>query len=214
MTKLLKKIPPLARFNDLLKRYQEVNRIRKRINNCKFGLNIVVGSGKRYEEGWIPTDIDTLNLLKESDWQQFFEPNSIDAILAEHVWEHLSENDSIVAARNCFKYLKNGGYLRIAVPDGFHPDTEYINHVKPPEAGVGVEGHENLYTYKSLQKVFQKVGFRVTLLEYFDEHGNFHFSEWNPSQGKINRSKRFDRRNTEGKLKYTSIIIDAVKKDT
>lgn len=40
-----------------------------------------------------------------------------DAFVAEHVWEHLSLSDAHVAARNCQRYLRPGGRLRIAVPD-------------------------------------------------------------------------------------------------
>ncbi len=37
--------------------------------------------------------------------------------MAEHVWEHLSLSDAHVAARNCQRYLRPGGRLRLAVPD-------------------------------------------------------------------------------------------------
>ncbi|MDP2641179.1 MAG: hypothetical protein Q8P39_01390, partial [Candidatus Yanofskybacteria bacterium] len=72
-------------------------------------------------------------------------------------------------------------------------------------------GHKVLYTYKTLAQVFQKAGFRVDLLEYFDEQGTFHFKEWHPGEGMIFRSSKFDRRNKGEKLNYTSIILDAWK---
>ena len=58
---------------------------------------------------------------------------------------------------------------------------------------------------------FEKEGFKVNLLEYFDQEGKFHFLEWDPAEGNIIRSKRFDERNQDGNLRYTSIILDAYK---
>jgi hypothetical protein len=68
-----------------------------------------------------------------------------------------------------------------------------------------------LYTYSTFKSIFEVVGFSVVLYEYFDERGTFHYNEWDPEDGKINRSKRFDERNNGGELKYTSIIMDAKK---
>ena len=56
-----------------------------------------------------------------------------------------------------------------------------------------------------------KVGFKVELLEYWDEDGNFHFKNWTNKHGKVKRSKRYDSRNSDGQLNYTSLIIDAIK---
>ena len=65
--------------------------------------------------------------------------------------------------------------------------------------------------HKSLSKIFISVDFEVSLVEYFDENGEFIEEKWNASVGFIERSKHFDSRNTSDKLNYTSIILDAVK---
>lgn len=173
--------------------------------------NIVVGSSRVFEPGWIPTDLHTLNLLKPGRWKFFVRPNSVDAILAEHVWEHLSLEDGKQAAKTCYTYLKKGAHARIAVPDGLHPDKEYINYVKPGGTGPGADDHKVLYTYATFKQIFEEAGFRVQLLEYFDESGKFVYNEWNREEGFIHRSKRYDERNQGGELKYTSIILDAIK---
>jgi predicted SAM-dependent methyltransferase len=172
---------------------------------------IILGAGYTASSGWSLTDIDTLNILKESDWKIYFKQNSIDALLAEHVWEHMTASDGLQASRLCFKFLKKDGYLRIAVPDGFHPDLAYIESVKPNGTGVGAHDHKVLFTYKTLDALLQNAGFKLLLLEYFDEMGNFHQSDWDPARGFILRSARFDSRNRDGPLKYTSLIIDAIK---
>jgi predicted SAM-dependent methyltransferase len=48
-------------------------------------------------------------------------------------------------------------------------------------------------------------------LEYFDERGKFHFKDWHPDKGMIIRSIRFDPRNRNGSMIYSSLIVDAVK---
>jgi predicted SAM-dependent methyltransferase len=174
-------------------------------------VRIIVGAAEDSYEGWIGTDKAVLNLLRETDWAYQFKSNPVDAILAEHVWEHLDFSAAIVAALNCFKYLKPGGYMRVAVPDGLHPDHEYIDRVKPGGTGVGSDDHHVLYTYRTLKTVFELVGFEILLLEYFDERGMFHYLDWSPADGMIRRSKRFDGRNCTHELAYTSIILDARK---
>jgi predicted SAM-dependent methyltransferase len=150
-------------------------------------------------------------MLKDEDWKAFFRENTINAIVGEHVWEHLSKENGLIAFKNCFRYLKPGGYLRIAVPDGFHPKKEYIEFVKPGGTGNGAEDHKILYNYQSMSESLYLAGFKVKLLEYFDEGGHFHAASWNPEDGFIKRSKRFDPRNVNGELNYTSLIVDAVK---
>lgn len=179
-----------------------------RVLDCK----IVVGAGGIYDGDWIPSDQNVLDLLNLKHWQRFFSENEISAILAEHVWEHLDNKSATDAARNCHAYLKPGGYLRVAVPDGFHPDPVYIDAVKPGGNGAGADDHKILYNYRSLSHIFESVGFTVKLLEYFDEKGVFHFVDWDPAAGKIYRSRRFDQRNCNGKLNYTSVVLDAYKK--
>jgi predicted SAM-dependent methyltransferase len=172
---------------------------------------VVIGAAGVFDPGWIPSDIPYLDITNEGHWSRYFSPGSIDALLAEHVWEHLTAADARSAARNCLRFLKPGGYLRVAVPDGFHPDSGYRERVKPGGTGAGADDHKVLYTHASLTALFEEAGFEVELLEYFDAHGNFHDRPWDPAHGKIVRSRRFDERNTGGRLSYTSVVLDARK---
>jgi predicted SAM-dependent methyltransferase len=174
---------------------------------------IVIGASSTFDPGWIPTEIEALNILRQADWERFFQPGSIDAMLAEHVWEHLTEAEALQAATLCFRYLKPGGYIRVAVPDGNNPDPEYLGWVKPGGSGAGADDHKILYTYRTLKHLFRRAGFEIRLYEFFDKTGCFHYAEWAAEDGLIHRSKRFDKRNRGGKLRYTSIVLDAVKKD-
>lgn len=196
-------------FNKIYSAYK-IQKDKYNLKRIKGPIKLVVGSGSIFEEGWIPTDINILNLLNPKQWSNYFSVASIDSILAEHVWEHLTEEDGIIAARTCYKYLKVDGYLRVAVPDGFHPNNDYINYVKPQGYGSGADDHKVLFNYQTFKRIFETAGFKINLYEYFDENGEFHFNEWKAEDGKIYRSKRFDERNIDA-LNYTSIILDAVK---
>ena len=175
-------------------------------------LRIVVGASNMFQDGWVPTDINNLNISIKEDWMELFKENSIDAILAEHVWEHLTLEDSYLAIKNCYHFLRPNGHIRIAVPDGFHPSAEYIESVKPGGTGYGAVDHKVLYNYKTLSEILSGAGFRVDLVEYFDEFGNFHCKELQPEEmGLISRSSKYDERNKDGLLNYTSLIIDGWK---
>jgi predicted SAM-dependent methyltransferase len=175
-------------------------------------LRIVIGASGHFDPGWTPTDVHLLNLLEPDGWAKYLAESSVDAMLAEHVWEHLSVDDGITAAKTCHRFLRPGGYLRTAVPDGLHPDNTYIDWVKPGGVGIGSDDHRVLYTHQTFAAVFTAAGFEVRLLEYWDNRRQFHYTNWDPQQGKIERSRRFDDRNSDGQLHYTSLILDAVKK--
>jgi predicted SAM-dependent methyltransferase len=170
-----------------------------------------IGSGGINEDGWWASDINELNITKDADWKRLLLYLKLDNIMAEHVWEHLTDKDTELANNNCFKYLKKNGVMRLAVPDGFHPDKSYIDYVKPGGNGAGADDHKILYNYKTMKQRLEEVGFKVNLLEYWDEFGNFHFIDWSDEGGRIKRSRRYDSRNINGVLGYTSLIIDAVK---
>lgn len=174
---------------------------------------LVVGSSERADAGWIPTEQEYLDLTLPHTWQRFLAPDSLDAILAEHVWEHLTEPEAQLAAANCFRYLKPGGYLRVAVPDGYHPSPEYQSWVKvggalPSQIG---NDHHVLYTYRTLREHFEAAGFAVTLYEFYDETGIFHCRDFDVAKGKIWRSRRFGSMSANGAIRDTSVILDAVK---
>jgi predicted SAM-dependent methyltransferase len=197
----------LRRFRDSLREARDVRR--RKASFRRTPLKIVVGAAHIFQDDWIPTEKSFLNLLVPQDWERYFPTQKIDAILAEHVWEHLTPAEGLTAARICRRYLKPGGYLRIAVPDGNSPNREYIDYVKPMGTGAGADDHKILYDHEILSGMLVEAGFQVRLLEYFDANKRFVFNEWNPDDGLIHRSMRFDERNKNGTLSYTSLIVDA-----
>ena len=177
-------------------------------------MKVVLGAGNTSYDGWISTQETELNLLKPADFERMFSKEKPKAFLAEHVWEHMTLEEGYLAAKNCFSYLADGGYMRVAVPDKNFRNEWYQNMVK-----VGGNGdvnhpaftHKIVYDYRLLSQVFLSAGFEVELLEWCDETGQFHYKYWNEADGKIGRSLRFDTRNENGKIGMVSIILDAKK---
>jgi predicted SAM-dependent methyltransferase len=197
-----------------------MNSVRKTINfvrlasqNLKYTLarKVIIGAANTSYPGWLVTDKFLLDITNRDTFTRFWQPNLVWRFLAEHVWEHLTEEEAKKANANCFEFLKVGGRLRIAVPDGFHPDPKYIESVEPGGSGLGSDDHKILYNYKSLSNSLERHGFKVEFLEYWDERGQFHYQKWLSKDGHIVRSKRYDPRNQDGSLTYTSLIIDAIK---
>lgn len=172
---------------------------------------LVIGADQTSFNDWLISDIESLNLLSKSDWRSLFGDVRLNCILAEHVWEHLTEEQGKLAAKHCYEQLKKGGILRVAVPDGNHPNPEYIQQVTVGGTGHSAHDHKELYTIERFSNVFKEAGFVIKPLEYFDSEGKFHHHHWNENDGYIRRSLRNDRRNKDGNPNYTSIILDAIK---
>lgn len=177
-------------------------------------MRVILGAGSTTMPGWVATRQDQLDVLNPADFQALLGDELADAFLAEHVWEHMIMEDGIRAAANCFAHLKPGGYMRVAVPDANFRNEAYQQMVQiggPGDPDHPAASHKIVYDYRTLAEVFTSVGFEVRLLEYCDEQGDFHYSSWNPADGMIGRSYRFDTRNQGEQLGMVSVIIDAYK---
>ena len=186
--------------------------IQIRLRKCRGGqLRLIIGSSGTYHAGWISTEESWLDISNSSDWEKYFAPGEIDAIVAEHVFEHIEVSLIQQSLHNIYKYLRPGGYVRIAVPDGYHPSEKYIRQVMPGGTGPGAMDHKSLFTHTSLAAPLTQTGFELIFLEYFDINRKFHKHSWNPKDGLIHRSLEFDKRNLFGTNNYSSIIVDATK---
>ena len=177
-------------------------------------MKIIIGAGNTSYTGWLSTQENELNILNRTDFEKQFKEESVDAMLAEHIWEHMTEQEGIQAAKNCYAFLKSGGYIRCAVPDKNFRNEWYQNTVKiggPGPIDHPAYTHKIVYDYQTFKTVFENAGFEVEILEYCDEQGLFHYKYWNEADGMIGRSFRFDTRNSNGSLGMVSIILDAKK---
>lgn len=59
-----------------------------------------------------------------------FEDDSVDVFYSSHFFEHLFKNDASRLIRECFKALRKGGLIRIAVPDLAYAVKQYKEGAK------------------------------------------------------------------------------------
>ncbi len=178
-------------------------------------LNVILGAGADSYEGWIATDYPFFDITSAAHWEYFFGNKLADKFLSEHVLEHITYKQVEDSLALCSRYLKPGGTYRIAVPDAFNTDMDYVEWSKP---GIISDDHKIFWDHGSLCKVIERHGFRVELLEYFTYDGVFHSKEYTYENGYIRRSKSKGFLYTakkDGKdivlPAFTSLIIDAYK---
>lgn len=177
-------------------------------------MKVIIGAGNQNWSGWTATHQDQVDLLRRDTWEEWFGACRADALLCEHVFEHLTEQEARNASKICFDFLKPGGFLRVAVPDGYFPNEEYQNTVKiggPGPTDHPAADHKSVFNYKTLTKVLRSAGFSVDVLEYCDEGGRFHYNQWDWSSAPVYRSLLSDHRNSADELGFVSLIIDATK---
>jgi predicted SAM-dependent methyltransferase len=199
-------------------------------------IRVIVGATKSDISDWISFDQAWLDILEENQWRMYFRPSTIHNIVAEHVWEHLTPTEATEATKLCFRFLKPKGRLRIAVPDTLHV-SRYLRDLVGKEGSLShYHQHKVDYNYRTLEKLLRACGFQTTLLDWWDEEGNFHSDYSNDGEGYIMRSflnwpkipsvyddpaeyDRFlkgvpqDKREyvKEKRIKHTSLIIDGIK---
>ena len=193
-------------YKQLMRKRQQWN-LRREIKTAT-PLRVMLGAGPTRVDGWVQTDKEILDVTSPDDWSTLFAPDSIDSLLSEHMLEHLSEEEARIALTESYRYLKPKGLFRLAVPDGYRRDPTYVKEVAPP-----ADGHKMLYNVDTLTALLEGAGFTTTPLEYFDAQEQFHAIVWDPKDGMIQRSVRFDTQQDFQRdgLFYTSLIIDARK---
>lgn len=125
---------------------------------------------KIFPKPFINVDIrnDTLaDVFCDVKTLECFENESVDLIYASHLFEHFDKQESQLALTNWNRVLKNGGLLRLAVPD-FEAIIEYYQETKNLSSLqsflYGSQKHEYDYHYicydfALLKSTLEKNGF-------------------------------------------------------
>ncbi len=170
-----------------------------------------LGCGGQTPEGWINVDyawgakiakvpiinrfgltnlkwdkkIKLYNLQKKFPW----ESDSIDVIYSSHTLEHFTRKDGFRFLKECHRVLKNGGIIRILVPDLKAFTLEYINGkmradlfienllVLYPESKNFINKifipfisspHKCMYDTQTLIDILESIGFKAMEKKGFD----------------------------------------------
>lgn len=175
---------------------------------------IIVGAAETRQRGWFSTNEQWLDITKEADWNRiFYKENSISNIVAEHVVEHLTREEAIIALKLMNRYLIKGGQVRIAVPDGYNPSVEYIQHVKVGGIGDDADDHKQLLNVDTLSGLLHLAGFDTSHVEGYTKEGNLVEKRWDATEGFVLRSRQNDvAKSWQFPDAATSLIVDAVKR--
>lgn len=208
---------------------KEARELRKRIqaqDKISGAVRIAIGTGPGVPEfgNFIATDLPIFDVLNTTRLSALLQESTVEAIFASHVWEHFSYSQAILALQNVRCLMKDNAVARIGVPDAQHPDEEY--HMKKAREGFPDKmfratyrdsfyaGHRALWTEEKFAVAASMTGLNARPLEWWSagsvQERRFCFSTYNDIEnGRINRSLRYDKRNTkENPFAYTSLIVD------
>ena len=117
------------------------------------------------------------------------------------------------ALRNIVNHLIMGGRIRIAVPDGYNPNQDYIENVCISGIGDDAKDHKQLLNVQKLTDMMIQSGFDVEHIEGYQSDGQLIKKDWSSVNGFIRRSRKNKPDNSWNfPDASTSLILDGVKK--
>ena len=191
-------------------------------------VKVAIGEGGRGRDekfpDWLSSDRNEMDAFSLPHWALLAKVSGgVTALFAEHVLEHFTPVEVYFAASMAFLTLKPGGRFRVAVPDAYNPDPNYIRYIRigGVPGGMGAS-HQVLWTKDTLPEIFESAGFEIVLHEFFDLQGTFHNHEddsveqidkWGFVQRSARGMQELKRLNLMkvGNANWTSLYFDAVK---
>jgi predicted SAM-dependent methyltransferase len=179
-------------------------------------IKIILGAAETYREGWYSSNENWLDITNPTHWKNVMQGKQllIHAV-AEHVFEHLTYAECQIALKHISNAMQFGGRLRIAVPDGYNPNTDYIRHVGINGIGDDASDHKQLLNVDVLTTLLTEAGFKATPIEWYDKGGTLHTPAYAQADGFIQRSRVNAPLNYKDVWAFpdseTSLIIDGIK---
>lgn len=95
----------------------------------KDAMNLHIGCGEVYFDGWVNIDKDSEKADKKHDARKRlpYKDNSVDFIYNEHFIEHITVEEAVKILIDFYRVLKPEGVLRIATPDLDYLIEKYIS---------------------------------------------------------------------------------------
>ena len=194
----------------ICRRYCRLYQVRTR-HFFRLPIRIIIGASSTRDSGWISTEQDFFDLTDQDTMSRFLWKSKVDAYLLEHVLEHLSVDDSVLALSLLANTLKPDGYIRIAVPDGNHPDDVHLRYV-----GIdGPDDHKHLWRVGDFERISANLGLKLTALEYCDELHIRRKIQQLDDRGLITRrflNLNSDHSNWQSSIGPSSLIVDLHQK--
>jgi len=137
-------------------------------------MKLHLGCGDKILDGFINIDvrdIEGVDIVSDITKLETFDDNSVDLIYCSHVLEHFGRNVYKKVLENWYKKIKDGGVLRISVPN-FESIVEYYNTYRDirPLLGLlyGGQTYEQNYHYcawdfNSISEDLKEIGFKEVI---------------------------------------------------
>lgn len=137
-------------------------------------MKLDLGSGHIRLKGWKRVDLDPEAdphyKLPIQGLEKHFKPNSIDALRAYHVLEHISPRECFSTIKSWWKILKYGCTIHIEVPDCLYAIEAFVDgKISYPEVDRIILGadqdatewmvHRNIFTEPKLRRLLTVTGF-------------------------------------------------------
>jgi len=134
-------------------------------------IKLHLGCGSKRIKGYTNIDVrplDAVDLVTDIRQLVDFEKNSVSLIYASHVLEHFGRLEYMDVLRRWYEVLRQGGVLRLAVPN-FEAVVEHYNQFKelPKVMGLLYGGqtypqnyHYCTWDYKTLTNDLKSIGFK------------------------------------------------------
>lgn len=205
----MNRITALRRWLWAVRGRRQIKKLVRQQHKNNAPLKIILGSSstQQMSGGWINTDIPQFDITNASHWNYLFGSVKIDNLLAEHVLEHLSQEQITTALKMARQYLKAGGTFRVAIPDKNNTSPVYQEATKPGGSGPGAHDHKVFLSLYDCINLANTTGFDLVPLEYFDDQNQFHYTEFDELAGEIQRSRQKNYHYSEVPG-YTSLIFD------
>ena len=111
--------------------------------------------------------------------------DSVDRILSEDFFEHVTSEEIKGILRECFRILKLGGFIRIGVPDYNNPkDRPYLKNGKDPRYPL----HITLTNYVLIKEIINEIPFKRYEFYHYWDGDSFISKKINYSLGMVKRT--------------------------
>jgi len=164
---------------------------------------------KKHYEGYVSLDLATeMNYGISHDLRKPLpiEDEQVDTILSEHFFEHIPYKDGLKLVNECYRVLKKGGNMRIAVPDYGSPKNKKAGLKKhDPRHGDHVE----FPTYTWANKMMKESNVENYQISNYWDGKFFKYKQIDYSKGWVKRTRENDCRNY--RLTFLSKLMGIIR---
>jgi|SRR5882672_8643874 len=171
-------------------------------------MKLHLGCGQRYLDGYVnidfPASEHTVQVESVADRHAdllslTYPEGGIDEIRLHHVFEHFARHTACALAASWQSWLKNGGQLRIEVPDlvltglaGFNPFASFRRRCVAERHLFGSHeadwaAHKEAYSVGQLRKLVQAFGFAIDRVNRNSWRGTYNFELFGTKKHRMDR---------------------------